>query len=82
MRWNECGPDRSQKVLFLFVVKIRSVNDGSDGSTVGVRTAYFYLVRSISETEIDCNKVVRRPIDNFATSFAEETDVGSKAICL
>jgi len=43
---------------------------------------FSFTLEGVSEAEIDLYKVVRRPIDNVVTSFAEEPDVGSKAICL
>ena len=40
---------------------------------------YFYL-EGVSEAKISLDKVVRRPIGEVITNFAENPDMGSKAI--
>ena len=42
--------------------------------------ALYFCLEGVSEAEIGLDKVVRSPIDEVVTSFAEDPDVGSKAI--
>jgi hypothetical protein len=44
------------------------------------RVLYFFYLEGVSEAEIDCYKVVRSQIGEVITNFAENPNVGSKAI--